>query len=105
MPREYFFLREVGRAVINLHTEAAELVPLRLGMNSISTDELGANQRQSGRVRELLGRLSLSETLLLKTVRGIGPSEAGRIDLLNSARDEFGRCAAAPDLDRRWDKP
>ena len=71
------------------------------GLSLISHDEIGAYQRQSGRVHELLDRVELGETLLLRD-SGIELSGAEKKQMLENDRTWAGQCAAPPDLRRKF---
>lgn len=106
----FFFPRDLGTSVVELHKEGAELRSLSPGYSPISPEEVSAYQRQAGRVHELLDRVELGETLLLKELnaQGIRPS-AGEMknaaqemkNALESRRKGAGQCVAPPDLQRK----
>ena len=99
--RMFFLPRDLGGSVVELHKEAAEMRSLSGGLSLISHDEIGAYQRQSGRVHELLDRVELGETLLLRD-SGIELSGAEKKQMLENDRTWAGQCAAPPDLRRKF---
>jgi hypothetical protein len=99
--RLFFYPRDLGVAVVELHKEGAELRPLRTGLSPISTEEVGDYQRQTGRVRELLNRVELGEALLLAALkqRGIRPTRDEMAQSLEADRQWAGECVTPPDPD------
>jgi hypothetical protein len=100
----FFLSRDLAGAIPELHNEAAELQSLSNGVSPISTAEVGAYQRQAGRVRELLDRVELGETLLLGELKkhGIEPSREERARLLKVSRSWAGECAGPPNPQRHF---
>ena len=99
--RMFFLPRDLGVSVVELHKEAAEMRSLSGGLSPISRDEVGAYQRQAGRIHELLDRVELGETLLIRN-SGIELSGAEKKQLLEADRSWAGQCAAPPDLRRKF---
>jgi hypothetical protein len=99
--RLFFFPRDLGVAVVQLHNEGAELRSLRAGLSPISTEEVGDYQRQAGRVHELLDRVELGEALLLMALdqHGIRASPLEKAQSIKGDRQWAGKCAAPPDPD------
>lgn len=97
----FFLPRDLGGSVVELHKEAAEFRSLSGGLSPISRDEVGAYQRQSGRIHELLDRVELGETLLIQD-SGIALSPDEKIELLKADRRWAGQCASPPDFNRRF---
>ena len=102
--RLFFYPRDLGTAIVELHKEAAELRTLRGGFSSISTEEVGDYQRQAGRVRELLDRVELGETLLLMALEqhAVGPTQLEMSRALEGDKSWAGLCAAPPDLNANY---
>jgi hypothetical protein len=102
--RLYFLPRDLMVSVVELHKEGAELRPLTAGLSPVSLDEIGAYQRQVGRVRELVDRVALGNTLLIRRLRedGIRLSAGEMREALESNRAWAGACAATPDPNRRF---
>jgi len=100
----FFLPRRLAETEVELHKEAAELRSLSQGVSSISTDEVGSYQRQAGRVHELLGRVELAETLLLRQLdsHGIKLSQEEMSRILKSNRSRPGNCVARPDPQRQF---
>ncbi len=100
----FFLSRDLAGAIPELHNEAAELQSLSNGVSPISTAEVGAYQRQAGRVHELLDRVELGETLLLGELKrhGIEPSREERTRLLKISRSWAGECAGPPNPQRHF---
>lgn len=100
----FFLSRDLAGAIPELHNEAAELQSLSNGVSPISTAEVGAYQRQAGRVRELLDRVELGETLLLGELKnhGIEPSREESTRLLKVSRSWAGECAGPPNPQRQF---
>lgn len=100
----FFLSRDLAGAIPELHNEAAELQSLSNGVSPISTAEVGAYQRQAGRVRELLDRVELGETLLLGELKkhGIEPSREESTRLLKVSRSWAGECAGPPNPQRHF---
>jgi hypothetical protein len=97
----FFLPRDLGGSVVELHKEAAEMRSLSGGLSPIGRDEIGAYQRQSGRIHELLDRVELGEVLLLRDSH-IELSPAEKRQLLANGRAWAGQCASPPDLNRRF---
>jgi len=100
----FFLSRDLAGAIPSLHNEAAELQSLSSGVSPNSTAEVGDYQRQVGRVRELLDRVELGETLLLAELKkhGIEPSREERARLLKVSRSWAGECAAPSNAQRHF---
>jgi hypothetical protein len=100
----FFLSQDLAGLMPELHNAAAELQSLSNGVAPISTAEVGAYQRQAGRVRELLYRVELGETLLLGQLKehGIQPSPAEMARQLTVSRSWAGECAGPPDRQRRF---
>lgn len=96
----FYLPRRLAETEVELHKEAAELRSLNQGVSPVSTDEVGAYQRQAGRVHELLHRVELGETLLLRQLasHGIRLSQEEMNDILKSNGSWPGNCVAPPDL-------
>jgi len=96
--RMFYFPRRLVESVVELHKEAAELRPLSNGVTPISTEEVGAYQRQAGRVHELVKRVELAETLLLGRLGSLGikPTQEELRRILNSNRSSVGECVGPP---------
>jgi hypothetical protein len=96
----FFFPRDLGGSVVELHKEGAELRSLSPGFSPISPQEVSAYQRQAGRVHELLDRVELGETLLLNElkIQGIQPSADEMKDAFQRNRKWPGQCVSPPDL-------
>jgi len=99
----FFLPRDLGGSVVELHKEGAELRSLSPGYAPISPEEVSAYQRQAGRVHELLDRVELGETLLLKelSAQGIGLSAEERRNALEN-RKWAGQCVSPPNLQRKF---
>jgi hypothetical protein len=99
----FFLPRDLGGSVVELHKEGAELRSLSPGYDPISPEEVSAYQRQAGRVHELLDRVELGETLLLKelSAQGIGLSAEERRNALEN-RKWAGQCVSPPNLKRKF---
>ena len=99
----FFLPRDLGGSVVELHKEGAELRSLSPGYAPISPEEVSAYQRQAGRVHELLDRVELGETLLLKELgaQGIGLSAEERRNALEN-RKWAGQCVSPPNLQRKF---
>ena len=99
----FFLPRDLGGSVVELHKEGAELRSLSPGYAPISPEEVSAYQRQAGRVHELLDRIELGETLLLKelSAQGIGLSAEERRNALEN-RKWAGQCVSPPNLQRKF---
>jgi len=99
----FFLPRDLGGSVVELHKEGAELRSLSPGYAPISPEEVSAYQRQAGRVHELLDRVELGETLLLKelSAQGIGLSAEERRNALEN-RKWAGQCVSPPNLKRKF---
>ena len=100
----FFLPHDLGGSVPELHKEAAELDPVSKGFSRISTDEIGAYQRQAGRVHELVDRVELGDTLLLAELgnEGIKPTAAEMDGKLKADRSWAGACARRPDPQRQF---
>lgn len=100
----FFLPRDLAGSIIELHKEAAELRSLSNGVPSMSTEEVGAYQRQAGRIHELLDRVELGDTLLLKELKmqAISPSRQEMAQLLKFNRSWAGECAAPPNPHRQF---
>jgi hypothetical protein len=100
----FFLPRDLGGSVIELHKEGAELRSLSSGYSPISPEDVSAYQRQAGRVHELLDRVELGDTLLLKelSLQGIRPSAGEMNDALERSRKWAGHCVSPPDLQRKF---
>lgn len=100
----FFLSQDLAGLMPELHNAAAELKSLSTGVAPISTAEVGAYQRQAGRVRELLDRVELGETLLLGELKkhGIEPSPEEMTRLVKVSRSWAGECAAPPDPQRHF---
>jgi hypothetical protein len=97
----FFLPRDLGGSVVELHKEAAEFRSLSAGLSPISRDEIGAYQRQSGRIHELLDRVELGATLLIRYSKiELSPEEKSQ--LLEANRRWAGQCASPPDLNRTF---
>jgi hypothetical protein len=100
----YFLSQDLAGLMPELHNAAAELQSLSNGVSPISTAEVGAYQRQAGRVHELLYRVELGETLLLGELKKHGielpPGEMTR--LLKVSRSWAGECAGPPNPQRHF---
>jgi hypothetical protein len=101
----FFLPRDLGGSVIELHNQAAQLRSLSSGVSPISTEEVGAYQRQAGRVHELLDRVELGDMLLLSELepQGIKPSNEEARQILRANRSWAGACVRPPDRNRRFD--
>ena len=99
----FFLPRDLGGSVVELHKEGAELRSLSPGYAPISPEEVSAYQRQAGRVHELLDRIELGETLLLKelSAQAIGLSAEERRNALEN-RKWAGQCVSPPNLQRKF---
>jgi hypothetical protein len=97
----FFLPRDLSGSIVELHKEAAEMRALSGGLSPISRDEIGAYQRQSGRVHELLDRVELGETLLVRD-SGLELSGTEKKQILEHDRPWAGQCAAPPDLHRKF---
>ena len=99
----FFLPRDLGGSVVELHKEGAELRSLSPGYAPISPEEVSAYQRQAGRVHELLDRIELGETLLLKelSAQGIGLSAEERRNALEN-RKWAGQCVSPPNSERKF---
>jgi len=104
--RLFFFPRDLAGTVVELHKEGAELRPLASGLAPVSTEEVGDYQRKVGRIHELLDRVELGDTLLLRELRpeGIGLSRAEESEALHAVAKWAGKCVSAPDLNRQFAK-
>jgi hypothetical protein len=103
----FVFAGGLSSGVVELHEQGAELRSLTPGASPISSDEVGAYQRQAGRVRELLDVVELSETLLLTDLKrsGIQLSQEDMDGDFREATKEYGsRCTARPDLNRKFEQ-
>jgi len=91
---------------VELHKDGAELRPLSNGLAPVSTEEVGAYQRQVGRVHELVDRVELGETLLLKELKpeGIELSRTEKSGALQTEAKWAGKCVSPPDLNRQFSK-
>ena len=100
----FFLSQDLAGLMPELHNAAAELRSLSNGVSPISTGEVGAYQRQAGRVHELLDRVELGETLLLDELKkhGIEPSREERSRLLKVSRSWAGACAGPPNPQRHF---
>src|SRR5438270_11253748 len=100
--RLFFFPRDLAGTVVELHKDGAELRPLSNGLAPVSTEEVGAYQRQVGRVHELVDRVELGETLLLKELKpeGIELSRTEKSGALQTETKWAGKCVSPPDLNR-----
>ncbi len=100
----FFLSQDLAGAIPRLHEEAAELRSLSNGVSPITTAEIGAYQRQAGRVHELLDRVELGETLLLGQLKehGIEPSREEKTRLLKVSRSWAGECAGPPNPQRHF---
>jgi hypothetical protein len=100
----FFLSQDLAGLMPELHNAAAELQSLSNGVSPISTAEVGAYQRQAGRVHELLYRVELGETLLLGELKKNGielsPGEMAR--LLRVSRSWAGECAGPPNSQRHF---
>jgi hypothetical protein len=100
----FFLPRDLAGSVPELHKEAAELRSLSNSASPISTQEVGAYQRQAGRVHELVDRVELGETLLLRQLEphGLEPSQAEMSNVLKANRSWAGKCVQPPNAQRRF---
>lgn len=100
----FFLSQDLAGLMPELHNAAAELQSLSNGVSPISTAEVGAYQRQAGRVRELLYRVELGETLLLGELKkhGTEPSPGEMTRLLKVSRSWAGECAGPPNPQRHF---
>jgi hypothetical protein len=99
----FFLPSDLQGSVIELHKEGAELRSLSSGYAPISPEEVSAYQRQAGQVHELLDRVELGETLLLKELnaQGIRPSAEEMKYALERSK-WAGQCVSPPDLQRKF---
>jgi len=99
----FYLPRRLAESEVELHKEAAELRSLSPGISPISTDEVGSYQRQAGRVHELLNRVELAETLLLRQLasHGIELSQEEMSSILKSNGSWPAECVAPPDAKRQ----
>ncbi len=102
--RLFFYPRQLSISILELHKEAAELRSLNAGISPISSDEVGAYQRQVGRVYELLERVELGETLLLRRLKshGISLTQGEMDEILATNRAWAGECVAKPNPNRQF---
>jgi hypothetical protein len=100
----FFLSQDLAGLMPELHNAAAELQSLSNGVSPISTAEVGSYQRQAGRVRELLYRVELGETLLLAELKkhSVEPSPGEMGQLLKVSRSWAGQCAGPPNPQRRF---
>lgn len=100
----FFLSQDLAGLMPELHNAAAELQSLSDGVSPISTEEVGAYQRQAGRVHELLYRVELGDTLLLAELKkhGIEPSPREITRLLRVSRSWAGECAGPPNPLRQF---
>lgn len=104
--RLFFFPRDLGGSVVELHKEGAELRPLARGIAPVSTEEVGDYQRKVGRIHELVDRVELGETLLLRELKpeGIELARVEKSEALQAESKWAGKCVSPPDLNRQFAK-
>ena len=94
----YFFPRELQSDIVEINQLAAELSPLREGLDQVTPAEADGFLRTIGLIRELKSRMDLGNTRLLQAAAAMGvrPMEEDLRQARSDALQSYGPCIGNP---------